>query len=105
MTRGGFDGVCMGLFNGMFEEVGRMSRRRSNVPHRAISVTLPIPLLQEIEDQLTRKQSRSAWLAAAAEAKLRENAFTVREASNNQLLAALVERDVLKVETYNALKD
>lgn len=47
-----------------------MPRRRAADPTIAISITVPRTLLDRIDDQLTRKQSRSAWLAAAANEKL-----------------------------------
>ena len=42
-----------------------MPRRRAKDPTTAISITLPRSLLDEIDDKLTRTQSRSAWIASA----------------------------------------
>lgn len=73
-----------------------MSRRRSSDPTIAISITLPRTLLDRIDDELTRTQSRSAWLAAAARAKL-DNVDV--EIPTRQLLAMLharVDEPVLK---------
>lgn len=78
-----------------------MSRRRSSNPTTAISITLPRSLLDEIDDQLTRTQSRSAWLAAAARGKLEENRLTVSDASATELLVALVNRGVMSQEAFN----
>ena len=49
-----------------------MSRRRSQNPTRAISITLPSTLLEEIDDKLTRTQSRSAYIANAVRAYMDE---------------------------------
>ena len=78
-----------------------MSRRRSSNPTTAISITLPRSLLDQIDDQLTRTQSRSAWLAAAARTKLAENRMTVEDADSKQLLAVLVNRGVMSMEAFN----
>ena len=82
-----------------------MSRRRSSNPTTAISITLPRSLLDQIDDQLTRTQSRSAWLAAAARAKLvDDDEFSnvrVMDAHTNQLLAILVNRGVMSMEAFN----
>lgn len=78
-----------------------MSRRRSSNPTTAISITLPRSLLDQIDDQLTRTQSRSAWLAAAARSKLEENRLTVSDASATELLVALVNRGVMSQEAFN----
>ena len=78
-----------------------MSRRRSSNPTTAISITLPRSLLDRIDDQLTRTQSRSAWIASAAEGKLAENRLTVSDASSIELLVALVNRGVMSTEAFN----
>ena len=78
-----------------------MSRRRSTNPTTAISITLPRSLLDKIDDQLTRTQSRSAWIASAAEGKLNEKGTTVDMADNKQLLTALVNRGVMSMEAFN----
>lgn len=82
-----------------------MSRRRSKTPHRAISITLPDGLLSVLDNRLSETQSRSAYIARAVREKLAGGGFTVAEATDNQLLAALVERKVISIETYNALKN
>jgi len=80
----------------------RMSRRRSKNPTKAISITLPQGLLFELEERLPITASRSAFIAAAIRAKLEgEGGFTVAEASDKQLLAALFTRGVISKEAYN----
>ena len=70
-----------------------MSRRRSQNPTRAISITLPSTLLEEIDDKLTRTQSRSAYIANAVRAYMDEQTLaTIAEATNIQLLVALGNR-------------
>lgn len=66
-----------------------MSRRRSLNPTKAISITLPLTMIEEIDDQLTRTQSRSAWLAGAAAMRLEQKAM---EISTRQLMAMLHAR-------------
>jgi len=70
-----------------------MSRRRSQNPTRAISITLPGAMLDEIDDKLTRTQSRSAWIAEACRVALHESQFhEITLVSTNQLMAALHAR-------------
>jgi hypothetical protein len=66
-----------------------MSRRRSEDPTKAISITLPLSLLDQIDDKLTRKQSRSAWIAKAANAALGN---TTNNLTTRQLLSMLHAR-------------
>lgn len=47
-----------------------MPRRRAKDPTTAISITLTRSLLDNIDDELTRIQSRSAWIASACQEKL-----------------------------------
>ncbi len=79
----------------MLEEVVRMSRRRSANPTRAISITLPVAILDAMDDQLTRTQSRSAWIAAAITMRLEQRAM---EIETRQLMAMLHARCVLDFE-------
>lgn len=74
-----------------------MSRRRSKNPTTAISITLPLKLLQEIDNRLTRTQSRSAWIAHACTNELVDDELNV---PTRQLMAALYARiddETLKV--------
>jgi len=66
-----------------------MSRRRSADPTKAISITLPLTLLDKIDDKLTRTQSRSAWIAKAANAALGN---TTNNLTTRQLLSMLHAR-------------
>jgi len=80
-----------------------MSRRRSTNPTKAISVTLPQRLLEEIDDILSYSQSRSRWIAHACEEKLQNYdspSPLVVDSSVRQLMAALISRD----ETAEVLK-
>jgi metal-responsive CopG/Arc/MetJ family transcriptional regulator len=47
-----------------------VSRRRSKNPTKAISITLPLSMIEKIDDELTRTQSRSLWIANACAASL-----------------------------------
>jgi hypothetical protein len=72
---------------------GRMSRRRSADPTKAISITLPQSLLDNIDDQLTRTSSRSLWIATACKNKLQElQTSSIAEANTRVLMAALTSR-------------
>jgi len=70
-----------------------MSRRRSADPTKAISITLPQSLLDNIDDQLTRTSSRSLWIAKACQNKLDDLVTSsVAEAQTRVLMAALTSR-------------
>lgn len=74
-----------------------MSRRRSQNPTKAISITLPLKLLNEIDNRLTRSDSRSAWIARACTNELIDDELNV---PTRQLMAALyarIEDETLKV--------
>jgi len=80
-----------------------MSRRRSLNPTKAISVTLPGNLLQELDNRLSYSQSRSKYISDAVEKKLKKYKSPsplVCDSSVRQLMAALVARD----ETEDVLK-
>ena len=66
-----------------------MSRRRSSNPTKAISITLPQRLLDQIDDKLTRTESRSAWIARACMNELIDDEINV---PTRQLMAALYAR-------------
>jgi metal-responsive CopG/Arc/MetJ family transcriptional regulator len=67
-----------------------MSRRRAANPTKAISITLPLSLLDNIDDQLTRTSSRSLWIATACKMRLDEDDTLGIE--TRQLLAMLHAR-------------
>ena len=81
-----------------------MSRRRSTNPTTAISITLPRTLLDEIDDHLTRLQSRSAWIADACRGRLAEDgtvALTTRQLM--AMLHARVDDETLKTVLLDRL--
>ena len=67
-------------------------RMRSSDPTHAISVTLPVSLLAKINEQLSRTQSRSQWLAGAARMRLGQSS-SLREERTKSLLVELMMRD------------
>ena len=67
-----------------------MSRRRSTNPTKAISITLPMSMLEQIDDQLTRTSSRSLWIATACKMRLDDDQALGIE--TRQLLAMLHAR-------------
>jgi len=67
-----------------------MSRRRSANPTTAISITLPRSLLDQIDDNLTRLQSRSAWIAEACTDRLNDE--SPMNLTTRQLMAMLHAR-------------
>ena len=67
-----------------------MSRRRSADPTKAISITLPLSLLEQIDDKLTRKQSRSLWIADACSKRLSASLAFIPE--DKRLLVMAMER-------------
>ena len=74
-----------------------MSRRRSTNPTKAISITLPLTLIEAIDDHLTRTQSRSAWIADACSIKMGD--YQAGEIDTRQLMAMLharIDEPVLK---------
>ncbi len=73
----------------MPQEVVGMSRRRSTNPTKAISITLPQTMLDDVDDHLTRTCSRSAWIAGAIAMRLEQRAM---EITTRQLMAMLHAR-------------
>ena len=69
-------------------------RMRSSDPTHAISVTLPVSLLAKINEQLSRTQSRSQWLAGAARLRLGEST-SLAEIRTKSLLVELMMREDL----------
>ena len=74
-----------------------MSRRRSSNPTKAISITLPLSLLDEIDDKLTRTQSRSAWIANACLQHLHDNDINIPTRQLMAMLHARIDRLVFAV--------
>ena len=69
-----------------------MSRRRSANPSKAISITLKQSTLDELDELLTYKQSRSKFIQDSLDLRLDGSKY-VSDASTNQLMAALRVRD------------
>jgi len=79
----------------------RMSRRRSKDPTTAISFTIPMRLVIKLDATLASRESRSAWITSAIENKFKGT--TIQDASDKQLLAALVNRGVISSDLYATL--
>ena len=73
-----------------------MSRRRSKDPTKAISITLPLSLLDDIDDKLTRTQSRSAWIANACSLHLHDDGINIPTRQLMAMLHARIDEPVLK---------
>ncbi len=67
-------------------------RRRSQNKTIAISITLDRNIIDELDEILSAKQSRSKFIQNCIEAKLNGGDF-VREAETRTLMAALSSRD------------
>lgn len=73
-----------------------MSRRRSSNPTKAISITLPLSLIELIDDELTRTDSRSAWIARACLSQLEESTSEIPTRRLMAMLHARIDEPVLK---------
>ena len=69
-----------------------MSRRRATNPTKAISITLKQSTLDELDELLTYKQSRSKYIQGALELRLSHECY-VTDASTRRLMAALRMRE------------
>lgn len=69
-----------------------MSRRRTGTGYKPITISLLPSLIAEIETRLSRKESRSAWIASAIEEKLGTGTTTTRDATDKQLMYAFHNR-------------
>ena len=81
-----------------------MSRRRSTNPTKAISITLPLSLLDEIDDQLSRTSSRSKWIADACNQRMGN--YPPANLDTRQLMAMLharVDDETLKTLLLDSL--
>lgn len=67
-------------------------RRRSQNKTIAISITLDRSIIDELDEILSAKQSRSKFIQKCIEAKLNGGNF-VHEASTKQLMASLTSRE------------
>ncbi len=82
-----------------------MSRRRSSNPTKAISVTLKQSTLDELDELLTYKQSRSKYIQDSLDLRMSGSSF-VADSSTKKLMAALRMREdyddfLPKLITYN----
>lgn len=73
-----------------------MSRRRSSNPTKAISITLPLSMIENIDDQLTRTQSRSAYIAKACAARLENEDAEIPLKRLMAMVHARIEAPTLK---------
>ena len=82
-----------------------MSRRRSADPTKAISITLPLSMLEQIDDQLTRTSSRSLWIATACKMRLNDNGHV--DLTTRQLMLRLASLMLAEGDTslYTLLVD
>jgi len=67
-------------------------RKRSKNKTIAISITLDRSIIDELDEILSAKQSRSKFIQKCIEAKLNGGNF-VHEASTKQLMASLTSRE------------
>lgn len=72
--------------------VEQMSRRRASNPTKAISITLKQSTLDELDELLTYKQSRSLYVQTSLDLRLSGSKY-VADASTKKLMAALRMRD------------
>lgn len=85
------------------EGVEEVSRRRSKNPTKAISITLPLALIHDIDDKLTRTQSRSAWIANACTLHLHDDGVNIPTRQLMAMMAARTDDEVLKTLLYSKL--
>lgn len=69
-----------------------MSRRRATNPTKAISITLKQSTLDELDELLTYKQSRSKFVQDSLDLRLNGSHY-VADAKTRQLMAALRMRE------------
>ena len=81
-----------------------MSRRRAIDPTKAISITLPMSLLNDIDDKLTRTSSRSLWIATACKTRLKQD-YDGDDLTVHMLLWQLRKRGVIGKDLYTSLID
>lgn len=69
-----------------------MSRRRATNPTKAISITLKQSTLDELDELLTYKQSRSLYVQTSLELRLSGSKY-IEDAKTKRLMAALRIRE------------
>lgn len=77
-----------------------MSRRRTGARYVPITISLEPKLIDTIESKLGPKQSRSAWIAKAIMAQLRDDdgAVPLSERSTSRLLSEIRHRQDINGE-------
>lgn len=69
-------------------------KRRTKQRMTAIHVSIPVRVLEDLDETLRFNQSRSAKITALIQAELNsEPAFSIADATTRQLMAALHARD------------
>jgi len=69
-------------------------KRRTKVHFKAIHISIPIRLLEDLDETLSFKQSRSAKISSFIQKELAgDMSLGVSEASTRELMAALSARD------------
>lgn len=69
-----------------------MSRRRSTNPTKAISITLKQSTLDELDELLTYKQSRSLYVQTSLDLRMSGSKY-IADATTKQMMAALRVRE------------
>ena len=82
-----------------------MSRRRTGARYVPITISLKPSMIDDIEAELSPKQSRSQWIASAIDDKLRgDGAISVGDASALQLVVSLYNRGLFSKSMFDTLK-
>lgn len=81
-----------------------MSRKRSKDPTVGIRITVPRSVLDDLHQELSIGESRSAWIARVMKNQLEASGTIVADASSIQLLTVLFNRGCMNLELYEALK-
>lgn len=71
-----------------------MSRRRTGTRYVPITISLKPSMIDDIEAELSPKQSRSQFIANAIQSKLDGGGESIAEMETKRLLAALLARDL-----------
>ena len=71
-----------------------MSKRRTKVHFKAIHISIPIRLLEDLDETLSFKQSRSAKISSLIQKDLDGDDYQgIGDASTRELMAALSSRE------------
>ena len=69
-----------------------MSRRRASNPTKAVSITLKQSTLDELDELLTYKQSRSLYIQTSLDLRMSGSKY-IADATTKQIMAALRVRE------------